>query len=448
MECFTVYVDEIEGRLDSLYLKNRTIIENPKTKYKLVELGKLLKTKVQYGANETAIDSDYKKDVRYIRITDIDEFGNLKNDDWKTAAKIEKKYMLKEGDVLFARSGATAGKCFLYKNEYGKSIFAGYLIRFIFEGEKINPKYVFYYTQLQRYRHWVSSIQRPSGQPNINSEEFKSFTIPLPPSKIQNQIINIMDNAYKVKKSKVQEAQQLLESINDYVLSELGTKLPSDEKKMCFSIYSNEIEGRIDQRSYHTIRMNAIKAIKSSKNEICPLKNIVSFKREIITSNNQNLPYIGLENIESNTGSFMAPKEIKKSFGSAFKFNKGDILFPKLRPYLNKVHLAEFDGVCSTEFHVMESKKCNNLYLSAFLRSKLIVNQTSYLMTGNTLPRLQTIHVENLLIPIPSEGVQNKIAEEVKRRIQKSQRLQEEGKQTLEDVKVKVECIILGDEYL
>ena len=448
MECFTVYADEIEGRIDPLYLKNKTIIEEPKTRFALVKLGRLLKSKVQYGANEIAIDGKPRQDIRYIRITDIDEFGNLRSDEWKTAQNIEEKYLLNEGDILFARSGATAGKCFLYKNEYGKSIFAGYLIRFIFDTSKVNPKYIFYYTQLERYKLWVKSIQRPSGQPNINSEEFKSFNIPLLPIQTQNRIAQLMGNAYEIKKQKETEAQQLLDSINDYVLSELGITHPPDEKKMCYSIYSDEIGGRIDPSSYHPKRIGAIKVIKASKHEKYPLKNFVKFKREIITPSNKHVPYIGLENIESNTGLFTPSKEIKESFGSAFQFNKGDILFPKLRPYLNKVYLAEFDGVCSTEFHVMESKGCNNIYLSTFLRSKIVVNQTSYLMTGNTLPRLQTIDVENLLIPVPSNEIQNKIAEEIKARMQKAEQLQKEAKEVLEAAKERAERIILGDEEI
>ncbi len=448
MECFKVYSDEIEGRMDPPYLKTIFLVKNVNIKYPLVALGNLLKERPQYGANEIAIDGNPEVDIRYIRITDIDEFGNLKDEDWKTAKKIDGKYLLEGNDILFARSGATAGKTFIYRPEFGKAIFAGYLIRFKIDDTKANPLFVFYYTQSKRYALWVKSIQRPSGQPNINSEEFKSFEIPLPPHPIQNSIAEIMESAYALKKQIEQEAKELLDSINGYVLSELSIKTPPKEKKMCYAVYSNDIEERIDPSPYHPIRMSTIKVIKSSKNKIYYLKNIVNFKRKIITSNNQNLPYIGLENIESNTGRFIPSKEVKESFGSAFQFNKGDILFPKLRPYLNKVYLAEFEGVCSTEFHVIEPEECNNLYLSVFLRSKLMVNQTSYLMTGNTLPRLQTVDVENLLIPVQSQDIQNKIAEEVDRRMERAKQLEKEARMLLEGAKAKVEKIILGEDEI
>ena len=120
---------------------------------------------------------------------------------------------------------------------------------------------------------------------------------------------------------------------------------------------------------------------------------------------------MGLENIESNTGFYVPSIKKKESFNSALKFEAGDILFSKLRPYLNKVHLAQFNGICSTEFHVLKAKHLNDIYLSAFLSSKLVIDQTICLMTGNTLPRLQTQDVQRLPILLPPSEVQNEIAE-------------------------------------
>ena len=140
------------------------------------------------------------------------------------------------------------------------------------------------------------------------------------------------------------------------------------------------------------------------------LKDTVEFRRAIVNDSSE-LPYVGLENIQSNTGFYAPATDEKESFNSALKFEVGDVLFPKLRPYLNKVHLAQFEGVCSTEFHVLKGIDLNNLYLSTFLSSKLVLNQTTCLMTGNTLPRLQTQDVERLPILLPPPEIQNHIAE-------------------------------------
>ena len=117
--------------------------------------------------------------------------------------------------------------------------------------------------------------------------------------------------------------------------------------------------------------------------------------------------------------------------------------FPKLRPYLNKVHFAKFNGVCSTEFHVLKGVNLNNLYLFAFLRSQLVVNQTTCLMTGNTLPRLQTQDVQRLLILLPPSNVQEKIADKVMKWQSEAAKLRQEADAIVEVAQREVERILL-----
>lgn len=175
-----------------------------------------------------------------------------------------------------------------------------------------------------------------------------------------------------------------------------------------FIVNLSNIERRLDPEPYHNERINAINKIKQTSHYL-PLSSIVSFEKEI-TKNiiRQGDKYLGLENISSEYGEYVETTE-KESISSAAIFHKGDILFPKLRPYLNKVFFATFDGICSTEFYVLKSNSVNAEYLSIFLRSSLVVNQTKHLMTGNTLPRLQTEDVRDLLIPIPSIIIQQRI---------------------------------------
>jgi restriction endonuclease S subunit len=176
-----------------------------------------------------------------------------------------------------------------------------------------------------------------------------------------------------------------------------------------FLINRSEIEGRIDPHQFHIERREAIDKIKRN-NEVLKLKHVVKNVKTTTTDIGENDIYIGLENIESNTGEYVATNE-KQSISSAGVFKAGQILFPKLRPYLNKVYLAEFNGLCSTEFHIFKSDIFSNEFLSIYLRSDLIVNQTKHLMTGNTLPRLQTEDINNLPVPNLDIDKQNKIVE-------------------------------------
>ena len=214
-KCFVVYAGEIEGRVDPLYMQNISHIKNLKTPYPRTSLRKLLIEKPQYGANERAVNRNPETDVRYIRITDIDDYGNLL-DDWKTAKTIHSKYLLEENDVLFARSGSV-GRAFVYKNEFGKAIFAGYLIRFKFDPEKVNPSFVLYYSFTKIYKLWLQSIRRTAAQPNINSKEFQSLEIPLPPLDVQNRIVAEVDKRLARVAELRQEADAVVEQAKERV---------------------------------------------------------------------------------------------------------------------------------------------------------------------------------------------------------------------------------------
>lgn len=194
---------------------------------------------------------------------------------------------------------------------------------------------------------------------------------------------------------------------------------------------------------FHPARLRAIEAIKKSGQKIASLSEVAEFRREIVGKIPEGAPYLGLENIASNSGEYVENGE-KESVSSAFVFKRGDVLFPKLRPYLNKVFYADFDGVCSTEFHVLRAQKCQPFYLFAFLSRSVVVEQTSRLMTGNTLPRLQTEDVENLLVPVPSVAKQEKITSGVQSSYSKMRTLRVQAAEVLESTQKQVEQMILN----
>ncbi|MDN5058242.1 restriction endonuclease subunit S [Aliarcobacter butzleri] len=208
---FEVRFNEISGnRFDPDYKIKMNNLENLTWSFSLIELRDVIIGNSQYGANETAQSPKSENDIRYIRITDIDELGLLKENDWKTVSKIEEQYFLNFNDILFARSGSV-GKCYIHKNIDKKSIFAGYLIRFVLNEEKINPDYLFFYCNSSIYRYWVSAIERPAVQSNINSEEYKSLKIPLPPIEKQNEIAKHIQTIRDKAKQLQNEAKQALE---------------------------------------------------------------------------------------------------------------------------------------------------------------------------------------------------------------------------------------------
>ena len=110
------------------------IFDNIPSHWKVNNLKRLLSKSLTYGVNEAAVFDD-KSMPRYIRITDFNENGFLKDETFKSLPRNKAKgYYLKKGDILFARSGATVGKTFQYNGKDRKACFAGYLIRLNFRG--------------------------------------------------------------------------------------------------------------------------------------------------------------------------------------------------------------------------------------------------------------------------------------------------------------------------
>ncbi|TAL51942.1 MAG: hypothetical protein EPN86_05650 [Nanoarchaeota archaeon] len=456
MQCFTVWSNEIEERLDPYYVKSISNIRNINTNYQIVALSSILKEPPQYGANESATDGNPKTDVRYIRITDIDEFGNLKNNDWKTATNVDEKYLLKEKDILFARSGATAGKTFIYDKSIGKAIFAGYLIRFRIDETKANPSFVFYYTHLKRYNYWLKLIQRPSGQPNINAEEFKSFKIPLPPLSIQNQIVDIMRSAYAQKKQMEAEAQKLLDSIDSYVLEELGIKLPAVEAKMCFVVDLEEVQNnRMDAYYYQPTFEEVEKALEEGKYRIEKLKEFITKIHYGISIENvyvdEGIPLLRILNLKPNKIDLRDVVNLeeskRKEIGNGFVY-EGDLLISRSGSVgIVSVVPKEADGFAFGSFMIKfcVNDEVNKEYVSIWLNNKISKLLTEREKIGAIQGNITISTIENYLVPLPPLEIQNKIAGEVKRRISEAERLKAEAGRLIEEAKKQVEKMILGN---
>ncbi len=135
---------------------------------------------VMYGMNASAIR--YDGENKYIRITDIDENSRtfLQNSLTSPNGQLEEKYILKIGDLLFARTGASVGKSYLHQKENGKIYFAGFLIRLTIKNEI--PYFIYAQTLTDQYFKWVIKTSMRSGQPGLNAEEYKSYRVFIPPS--------------------------------------------------------------------------------------------------------------------------------------------------------------------------------------------------------------------------------------------------------------------------
>ncbi len=154
-----------------------------------------ISNKIHYGYTASADEKPIGPHM--LRITDIQD-GKV---NWKTVPycsidddKIS-KYLLDEGDIVFARTGATVGKSYMIPSHIPESVFASYLIRVILN-DLISKKYVYYYFQSQLYWIQISQSKVGIGQPNVNATKLSNLSIPLAPLNVQRRIVSKIDELF------------------------------------------------------------------------------------------------------------------------------------------------------------------------------------------------------------------------------------------------------------
>ena len=190
--------------------------------WEVVRLGDVLMEKPKYGINAPAVE--YSESLpTYLRITDIDENG-IFNTDKKVSVNDKKycKYILQENDIVFARTGATVGKSYLYNTNDGELVYAGFLIKVTPNPKKLNSVFLKNYTTTNRYWGWIQIMSARSGQPGVNGEEYSLMPIPLPPLKEQqkiSQILTTWDKAISKQEALIAEKEQLKKGLVQKLLS-------------------------------------------------------------------------------------------------------------------------------------------------------------------------------------------------------------------------------------
>lgn len=150
--------------------------------------------KGSYGIGAPAVP--YQEDkLTYLRITDINDDGSLNFSDLKSVdAEDAEKYILKENDIVFARTGNSTGRSYFYEKQHGTFVYAGFLIKFSLDPNKVNPRILKYYTHSKPYFDWVNSFDTGATRGNINAKTYGDMEIELPSRKVQDKIVSILSS--------------------------------------------------------------------------------------------------------------------------------------------------------------------------------------------------------------------------------------------------------------
>ena len=211
------------------------------TEVKLKEISK--NNRGYYGIGASAVDYDENK-YTYLRITDINDDGTINTTalmsvDDKNACD----FLLKENDIVFARTGASTGRNYFYDGEINNMVYAGFLIKFSLDKDKVNPRFIKYYCLSQNYKNWIASSLTGSTRPNINEKQLSEMPIILPYREYQNRAVKVLDAITK----KI----QLNNQINDN-LYELGDNLYKEyfgnEKEELHTVKLSEVACNYDYK--------------------------------------------------------------------------------------------------------------------------------------------------------------------------------------------------------
>ncbi|MBS1763569.1 MAG: restriction endonuclease subunit S [Bacteroidetes bacterium] len=331
----------------------------------------------KYGIPASAEDYDISK-TRYLRITDISEDGELLNADKKSvSAEDIEKYLLNEGDIVFARTGNSTGKTYYHEDKNGELAFAGFLIKYALDNAKINPKYLKFYTISTEYRTWVKNLSVGSTRGNINAQTFADCPITVPERKQQDLLVRTLSpliDKIGLNNKISEELEVMAKTIYDYWFVQFdfpnseGNPYKSSGGKM---IWSEDLQREIPEGWF----VQPLSKITEVSNEsINPFDFAEKeFKHYSIPAFDE----LGTYNIEKGN-------QIKSS---KFLIRNSDVLVSKLNPWFSRVIYStnDEDLISSTEFVVWRTKNValkNYLYMIA--RDKSFITYCSQSATGTS----------------------------------------------------------------
>ena len=185
-----------------------------------------------YGIGASAVERS--EDLyTYLRITDIRDDGTLNMADLKSVDDTKaSQYLLKPNDIVFARTGASTGRNYFYDGTDGEFVYAGFLIKFSIDPQKVNPKYVKYYCMSDAYKGWIHTFNTGSTRGNINAQTLGGMPIPLPPRQQQDGIVELLSSLDEKIRKNIEINKNLQEQAQA-LYREMFVNTTNEQRRTC-----------------------------------------------------------------------------------------------------------------------------------------------------------------------------------------------------------------------
>ena len=368
-----------------------------------------------------------------------------------------KRSQLKKDDLVFTITGRIGSVAVVPDNFEGN--INQHSVRFQLKTQianiTTNPRYVAIFFNLDLGQSL--SLREVTGgtRPALDYKALYSLSIILPPTNIQNHIVSIMRSAYAQKKQKEQEADALLDSIDDYVLTELGIEMPrqkenSIENRIFTTTSSEMFGGRFDPEVYYQVYSLHTKSYPMEKFQNCTLINpTTSFSGyEPDTS----ITFVPMEKVSAEYGEAdLSLRKVVAETKGYTGFRDNDLIWAKITPCMENGKSAVVDnlkegiGCGSTEFHVFRALEGINIhYIYALLRLKSLRKYAALHFTGSAgQQRVSSEFFKELIIPKPPIEKQAEIANHIAEIRNNAKQLRQEADAIVEEAKERVEQTLL-----
>jgi len=353
-------------------------------------LGLLLRRPPRYGINAAAVPLALGVPT-YIRITDIDDSGRFAPDPKVGVAHLRSSdYRMGVGELVFARTGASVGKSYLYDARDGELVYGGFLINIAPDPKRLNPKYLSLFAHSKDYWDWIARTSVRSGQPGVNGREYAQLPVPLPDITVQNAIahaITDVDDLIAVLERMIVKRQAIKQGMMQQLLTG-KTRLPGFTEPWStttLGTLGTFLKGRGVKRD--DVRSTGIRCVRYGE------------------------LYTAFHNYTAEARSFVSPDVA----ATAFPLKTGDLLFAGSGETSEEIgkcvaYVGPTPAVAGGDVIVLRGDQCNPIYLALLANTPEVVSQKARAGQGDAVVHIYSPALAAVEVILPPRAEQDAIA--------------------------------------